>query len=492
VRRIRPRRDPPGGGNLGGGGFLVVHTPKEDFAVDAREIAPRAAKAGLYLDAAGSPRPGATLVGPLAAGVPGSVAGYLLLHERAGKLTRQRVLAPAIELAREGFSVDKGLHDSLALYRDLLAKYPETAAVFLPEGRIPASGDRLRQPELARVLEEISRNGSAGFYRGWFAQRVQEVCEKYGGVLTVGDLFTYQAKVREPIRGSYRGMTVLTMPPPSSGGVCVLEILDLLERGGYESMRREQRAHLLVEASRRAFADRAQYFGDPDAVEVPVADLLDPDYLQSRFLTISMTRATPSADVKGGLAPESKETCHFSVADNEGNAVACTTTLNGAYGCGVAVSGVLLNNEMDDFTLLPGVPNQFGLLQGEANAIAPGRRPVSSMTPTILLREGEVELVLGSPGGPTIISTVAQVLANRYAARMSLEESIRAPRLHCQWMPDEVLSEKLPPDVRRSLEELGHRLRETPRMGDVQAVGRTPMGRLVGESDPRGRGAATR
>ncbi len=482
----------PEAGNLGGGGFLVVHTPQGDFVVDAREVAPRAARAQLYLDADGKPRPGATLVGPLAAGVPGSVAGYLLAHERAGKLPRERILAPAIELARDGFTVDRGLSESLARHRDLLAKYPETAAIFLPEGRIPAAGDRLRQPELARVLEAISKSGSAGFYRGWFAQRVEEVCEKYGGVLTVGDLFTYQAKLREPIRGTYRGLTVLTMPPPSSGGVCLLQILDLLERGGYELMRDGQRAHLFAEASRRAFADRARYFGDPDAVEVPVEELLDPSYLQSRFLTISMTAATPSAAVQGGLASESTQTCHFSVADDQGSAVACTTTLNGAYGCGVAVSGVLLNNEMDDFALLPGVPNQFGLIQGEANAIAPGRRPVSSMTPTILLRGSEVELVLGSPGGPTIISTVAQVVANRYAAQMTLEESIRAPRLHCQWMPDEVLTEPIPAEVRRALEELGHRLREVPRMGDVQAVGRTPMGRLVGASDPRGRGAATK
>ena len=299
--------------------------------------------------------------------------------------------------------------------------------------------------------------------------------------------------MREPIRGTYRGLTVLTMPPPSSGGVCLLQILDLLEHGGYETMRAGQRAHLFVEASRRSFADRAQYFGDPDAVQVPVEALLDPAYLQGRLATVSMTKATPSGEVKGGLPAESKQTCHFSVADDQGNAVACTTTLNGAYGCGVSVSGVLLNNEMDDFTLLPGVPNQFGLVQSDANTIAPHRRPVSSMTPTIVLKDGRVELVLGSPGGPTIISTVALVLANRYAAGMTLEESIRAPRLHCQWMPDEVLTEKLPPDVKASLEALGHRLRESPRpIGDVQAVGRSPMGRLVGQSDPRGRGAGTK
>jgi gamma-glutamyltranspeptidase/glutathione hydrolase len=283
------------------------------------------------------------------------------------------------------------------------------------------------------------------------------------------------------------------MPPPSSGGVCLLQILDMLELGGYDSMRSEQRAHLFIEASRRSFADRAQYFGDPDAVDVPVQKLLDPKYLESRFVTISMTGATPSADVRGGLGPESQETCHFSIADKDGNAVACTTTLNGAYGCGLAVSGVLLNNEIDDFTIVADVPNQFGLVQGEANLIKPGRRPVSSMTPTILLRGNDVDLVVGSPGGPTIISTVAQVIANRYAAEMSLDEAIRAPRLHCQWMPDEVRTEKIPPDLRRALEDLGHRLRESERpIGDVQAVGRTPMGRFVGVSDPRGRGAATK
>jgi gamma-glutamyltranspeptidase/glutathione hydrolase len=483
----------PEAGNLGGGSLLVVHTPKEDFTIDAREVAPRDAKPALYLDMNGKPRRDATLVGPLASGVPGTVAGLLLLHQRAGSLPRERVLAPAIRLAEDGFEVDQGLADSLARHRELLAKYYETASIFLPGGNVPKKGARLQQKELASVLREISMHGAEGFYRGWVAQRIEETSTKYGGILTIGDLFTYQAKVREPLRGTYRDLDVLTMPPPSSGGVCLLQILAMLEMGGYESMRPEQRAHLFIEASRRAFADRAEYFGDPDAVEVPVAKLLDPDYLRSRFLTISMTRATPSADVKGGLPPESKETCHYSVADDQGYAVSCTTTLNGAYGCGVSASGVLLNNEIDDFTLVPNVPNQFGLLQGGKNLLAPGRRPVSSMTPTILLKGGEVEMVLGSPGGPTIISTVAQVISNRYAAGMDLEQAIAAPRLHCQWMPDEVLTEPLPPDLRRALEDLGHRLRESKGpIGDVQAVSRTSMGHLTGASDPRGRGAATR
>jgi gamma-glutamyltranspeptidase/glutathione hydrolase len=282
------------------------------------------------------------------------------------------------------------------------------------------------------------------------------------------------------------------MPPPSSGGVCILQILDLLERGGYGTMRPEQRLHLFVEASRRAFADRARYFGDPDFAPVPVAGLLDPAYLERRFATISMNRATPSGEIGADLA-ESAQTCHFSVAANEGNAVSCTTTLNGAYGCGLTVTGVLLNNEMDDFVIASGAPNQFGLVQSDANVIAPGKRPLSSMAPTILLKDGRVELVLGSPGGPAIISAVAQVIAQRYAAGAELKDAVAHPRVHCQWTPDEVVFERLLPNERRSLEALGHRLRESPRpLGDVQAVGRSPFDRYTGVSDPRGRGEATR
>ena len=293
------------------------------------------------------------------------------------------------------------------------------------------------------------------------------------------------------------GGTGATGPPPSSGGVVMLQMLDMLERGGYAGMRPEQRLHLFAEAGKRAFADRAAYFGDPDFADVPVAELLDPAYVQRRFLEISMTAATPSTAVAGGLGgeeggcggSESEETCHFSVIDREGNAVACTTTLNGAYGCGLAVSGVLLNNEMDDFTFKPGVPNIYGLIQGEANAVAPGKRPLSSMTPTILLKDGKPVLALGSPGGPTIISTVAQVPANHLALGMALPAAVAAPRIHHQWLPDEVIHEELTPEQVRSLTTLGHVLhpRERP-MGDVQAVGYVG-GLLTGVADPRGRGS---
>jgi gamma-glutamyltranspeptidase/glutathione hydrolase len=491
----------PEAGNLGGGGFIVARSAEgRSVVIDARETAPRGAKRDMYLDRRGRPRPDASLVGPLAAGVPGSVAGYLMLHERYGTLPRRRLVEPAIRLAEKGFRVDAGLRASLERNRDLLKRFPETAAIFLPGGEVPRAGDKLRQPALAKVLHAIAENGLHGFYRGWFAQEVQDACKKYGGLLTIGDFYTYRAKERQPLRGMFRGHEILTMPPPSSGGVCLLQMLDLLERGELGALRPEQRLHLFAEAGRRAFADRARYFGDPDFTAVPVAQLLDEDYLAQRFATIRMDRATPSDQVRGGLRAlaaggrrEREETCHFSVLDDAGNAVSCTTTLNGAFGCGLAVSGVLLNNEMDDFTIKPGIPNQFGLLQGEKNAIAPGKRPLSSMTPTILVKDGRPFLVLGSPGGPTIISTVCQVIYRHIAAGLSLKDAIAAPRIHQQWMPDEILFESLTPQERRSLEALGHRLRERKRpMGDVQAVSWNRLDRPTGVSDPRGRGAASK
>jgi len=478
----------PEAGNLGGGGFLLVHRPGERFAIDAREVAPQAATRDMYLDSNGIVRPDLTLVGPLAAGVPGSVAGYLRLHERCGSLPRGRLLAPAIRLAEEGFRVDAGLAASLERNRHLLARFEETRRVFFRDQRPLRQGELLRQPELAAVLRAIAAEGAEGFYRGRIAEAIAAGSAAHGGGITTDDLAAYAPKEREVLSGAFAGHEVVTMPPPSSGGVLLLQILAMLERGGYGTMRPVQRHHFLAEVSRRAFADRTPHFGDPDFVDVPVAELLDPAYLQHRLESIDLTRATPSSEIEGRPLPaESPETCHFSVVDRAGNAVACTTTLNGAYGCGLMVHGVLLNNEMDDFSVKPGIPNQFGLVQGEKNAIEPGKRPLSSMTPAILLREGRPVLVLGSPGGPTIISTVAQVVANRLLLGMDLADAVRAPRLHCQWLPDEILHEELPPAELRALERLGHRLRrKAGPMGDVQAVG-------LGESavsDPRGRGAA--
>jgi gamma-glutamyltranspeptidase/glutathione hydrolase len=479
----------PAAGNLGGGGFILVHSAEEDAVIDAREIAPRAARRDMYLDEQGDPIPDASLVGPLAAGVPGSVAGYARLHSRYGTMDWAELLEPAIRLAEEGFSVSDELRASLERHRELLIQFPETARIFLPGGEV---ADTLRQPELAKVLRAIAERGPRGFYEGWVAESLAETCARYGGRITVGDLYTYESKLRAPLRGRYRGYDVVTMPPPSSGGVVLLQMLGMLERGRDAGMLPTQHLHFFTEVSRRAFADRSFYFGDPDFVEVPVEQLLDPEYLRARFESIVMTRATPSSEVRGGLPlPDSEETCHFSVVDKDGNAVSCTTTLNGAYGCGLAASGVLLNNEMDDFTIKPGVPNQFGLIQSARNAIEPRKRPLSSMTPTIVLEGNRPVLVLGSPGGPKIISAVCQVIARHLGQGVDLEEAVATPRVHCQWLPDEVLTEELPRTEIEALERLGHRLRRAERpIGDVQAVGRTRQGKPFGVSDPRGQGAA--
>ncbi|MHC4223167.1 MAG: gamma-glutamyltransferase [Planctomycetota bacterium] len=484
----------PAAGNLGGGGFLVVHGLEGDITIDARETAPRAAHRDMYLDEAGNPLRDASLVGPLAAGVPGSVAGYLLLMEKHGTLPRHRILEPAIRLAEEGFRVDRGLHESFDRSRELLEKFPETSRIFMPDGDVLRAGDILRQPQLAKVLRAISERGKEGFYEGWVAQRIEETAARHGGRITVADMAEYSAKVREPIRGMFKGYDVITMPPPSSGGVVLLQMLGMLDRSEGAYLRHAQRVHLFSEVGRRAFADRARYFGDPDFVEVPVGELLDPEYLQKRFASVDMARATPSTEVDGGLGgqlTESDATCHFSVVDRFGNAVACTTTLNGSFGCGLAAAGVLLNNEMDDFTVKPGEPNLYGLVQSEKNAIEPGKRPLSSMTPTILLKNGRVRLVLGSPGGPTIISSVCVVIARHIVVDMDLREAVAAPRFHHQWLPDEIVYEELDSEDVSILEKLGHALRKRERpMGDVQAIAVDGSGRAVAVSDPRGRGEA--
>ncbi|MGH7163628.1 MAG: gamma-glutamyltransferase, partial [Planctomycetota bacterium] len=419
------------------------------------------------------------------------VAGYLLLHEKMGKLDRRRLLRPAIQLAEKGFLVDRGLHESLKEAAPRLRRFPETAAIFLPGGAPPAVGNVLAQPELARTLRAIAESGALGFYSGRVADDIARGSREYGGILRRSDLEAYQAKTREPLRRRWRGHDVLTVPPPSSGGIALLQMLSMFEVVDYAAMRPEQRIHFFAEVARRAFADRAGYLGDPDFSEVPVARLLDPEYLRARMTSIEMTRAHSSGEVAAGLgpAPESEATCHFSVVDRDGRAVSCTTTLNGAYGCGLAAAGVLLNNEMDDFTTKPGAPNSYGLVQSGRNSIAPGKRPISSMTPTILLRDGKPWLVLGSPGGPTIISTVCQVILNVEALGMDLPSAVAAPRVHHQWLPDEIVYERIGARERHLLEGLGHKLAKRARpIGDVQAIAIEGDGTVTGASDPRGRG----
>ena len=484
----------PQAGNLGGGGFLIVHTAEADVAIDARETAPAAAERDMYLDADGNVRRDASLVGPLAAGVPGSVAGYLLALEQYGTLPRERVLAPAIRLAEEGFEVDRGLHASLDRAQKLLARFPETAAIFLPGGRVPAVGERLKQPQLARTLRSIAAEGAAGFYRGSVAAEIEKISNRYGGRIRRTDLAGYRARERAPVRGTYRGYEILSMPPPSSGGVILLQMLSMLRRHPLGDLSVPERWHLFIEVERRAFADRSYWFGDPDFVSVPVAALLDPDYIDGRFARVDRLRATPSSRVGHGVPPgaESEETCHFSIVDKHGAAVACTTTLNGSYGCGASAAGVLLNNEMDDFSSKPGAPNLYGLIQGERNAVAPNKRPLSSMTPTIVLdASGRTRYVLGSPGGPTIISTVCQVLVRMIALEQPPAEAVAAPRVHHQWLPDEIQHEKLPSWLLQDLEKRGHKLRaRSAPMGDLQLIVVDENGRPRGYPDPRGRGGA--
>ncbi|MCZ6573868.1 MAG: gamma-glutamyltransferase [Planctomycetota bacterium] len=484
----------PQAGNLGGGGFLIVHTAEADVAIDARETAPAAAERDMYLDADGNVRRDASLVGPLAAGVPGSVAGYLLALEQYGTLPRERVLAPAIRLAEEGFEVDRGLHASLDRARKLLARFPETAAIFLPAGRVPAVGERFKQPQLARTLRSIAAEGAAGFYRGRVALEIEKISNRYGGRIRRSDLAGYRARERAPVRGTYRGYEILSMPPPSSGGVILLQMLSMLRRHPLGDLSEPERWHLFIEVARRAFADRSYWFGDPDFVSVPVAALLDPDYIDGRFARVDRLRATPSSRIGHGVPPgaESEETCHFSIVDRHGNAVACTTTLNGSFGCGASAAGVLLNNEMDDFSSKPGAPNLYGLIQGERNAVAPNKRPLSSMTPTIVLdAHGRVRYVLGSPGGPTIISSVCQVLVRLLALRQAPAEAVAAPRVHHQWLPDEIQHEELPSWLLRDLEKRGHKLRaRCGPMGDLQLIVVDEDGRARGYPDPRGRGGA--
>jgi len=471
----------PEAGNLGGGGFLVVRTPDGAHVVDAREVAPKASTRDMYLGPDGEPVREKSLVGPLAAGVPGSVDGFLVLHERWGSRPLAELMQPAIRLAEQGFPVDDGLRASLRRAEPLLRRFPESAGFVRP-------GATLRQPALAKILRAIRDRGRAGFYEGAFPRAVAAASERYGGRLTAADFAAYRAKVRVPLRGRAFGCEIVTMPPPSSGGVVLLQILGMMERAGFAEREPADRWHLFVEASRRAFADRARYFGDPDFVDVPIQALLDDAYLDRRFESIAVPSSTPSSDVAGGLGPEHEETCHFSVVDDKGVAVACTTTLNGAYGCGLAVHGVLLNNEMDDFTAKPGVPNQFGLIQSAKNAVEPGKRPLSSMTPTIVAKDGDVFLVTGSPGGPTIISTVAQIVLRRTAHGASLEDAVRAPRLHHQWQPDVVIHDGLPGELARALRERGHRVVGRPRpLGDAQSITRE-RGQWIAVADPRGRG----
>ncbi len=478
----------PEAGNIGGGGFLVYrHAAGEVLALDFREKAPAGATRDMYLDAQGNPTD-RSVTGHLSVGVPGSVAGLAEAHRRLGRLPWADLVAPTIALARDGFAVDSFRNRSIAGDSARLSRFPASAASFLPGGRPPAVGSILVQSDLAVTLAAIRDRGTDGFYRGPVADRLVAEMRRGGGLVTHADLRAYRAVWRDPIRLGYRGRTIYSMSPPSSGGITLALILNML--AGPDTLPpfgSPALLHLEAEVMRRAFIERNRWLGDPDVVTMPVERLLSGEYAAELRAGIVRDRATPTPAFTE--RPEGDHTTHLSVVDADGNAAAITTTLNNSYGSAVTVAGAgfLLNDEMDDFTVAPGRPNLYGLVQGEANAIAPGKRMLSAMTPTIVLDpEGRLEMVLGTPGGPTIITQVYHVLSNVLDHGMSLADAVSAPRMHHQALPDRIQVERdgFPAEVLAALRAMGHEVRERNTMGDVEAIRRTPAG-WEGVSDPR-------
>jgi gamma-glutamyltranspeptidase/glutathione hydrolase len=489
----------PVAGNLGGGGFMMIRRANGDTEIiDYRERAPIAASRDMYLDKEGNVVKGASTIGYKAAGVPGTVAGLALALSRHGKLKWSDVVEPARKLAAEGFTLDYHVVRTMQGSEKLLDRFPDSKKIFLRDGNLYQEGEKLVQPELAATLERIKTQGPREFYAGKTAELIAADMKANGGLITERDLKEYEPTIRKPLIGTYRGYEIVTMPPPSSGGAALLEMLNILEtyNVGEMSPGSADAIHLIVEAQRRAFADRAEYMGDADFVKVPVAGLISKKYAASLARTIDPNHATPSSQVRAGQPSgyESTETTHFTVVDEQGNVVTNTYTLNGGFGCGATAkgTGVLLNNEMDDFTSKPGVPNSYGLLQSENNAIVPHKRPLSAMTPTIVLKDGKVLFAVGSPGGPTIINTVLQIVVNVIDFGMNIQQAIDAPRVHHQWMPDEIRWERygLNRDTRMELEKRGHKFAERPGfLGDAQGIMiDAKTGIRLGASDPRGGG----
>ncbi|HRO10514.1 gamma-glutamyltransferase [Amaricoccus sp.] len=460
----------PQAGNVGGGGFMTVRfADGRTTFLDFRERAPAAATAGMYLDDAGNIVEGASTDTFLAVGVPGSVAGLELAREKYGTRSREELIAPAIALARDGFALTDYDASALNDAAQMFARDPAANAIFAkPDGAPFVAGDTLTQPDLAATLTAISEGGRDGFYTGPVAEKIVAASEAKGGLFTLDDLADYQVRELDPVACSYRGYEIVSSPPPSSGGVIICEILNVLE--GYPlaflGPDSAETVHLMVEAMRHAYVDRNSALGDPDFVDNPVARLTDKAYAAEIRTRIDPYRAGVSADLMPEPVAESVETTHYSIIDAEGNAVAVTYTLNGSFGTGIVAdgTGILLNNEMDDFTAKPGTPNMYGLVQGDANAVAPGKSPLSSMSPTIVSRGGSPFMVIGSPGGPRIITITLETILNVIDHGMNIQEAIDAPRIHHQWLPDVVLAEPyaLSPDTVRLLTGMGHRVTGDP------------------------------
>src|SRR5947209_2126703 len=494
----------PSAGNLGGGGFMMIRLRDgRTTAIDYREMAPALATHNVYQDEKGNliQGEGSSLVGYRAAGVPGTPAGLEMALKKygSGKLTWSQLIEPARRLAADGFPLYYSLARSLRSNEGFFEPYEDSRKIYNNNGNYYKEGAVWRQPELAATLARLQKSGAREFYQGETARLIAEDMKRHNGLITIEDMRNYVAKERVPLRSTYRGYEIISMPPPSSGGAVLIETLNILE--GYDLRKMDwsspERYHLLTEAMRRAFADRAEYMGDADFVKVPVSGIIDKAYAARLRSTIDLNHASRSTEVRAGKPAgyEAEETTHFTVVDAKGNVVSNTYTLNGGFGSGVIAkgTGVLLNNEMDDFAAKPGVPNAYGLIQGERNAVGPHKRPLSAMTPTFVLRkDGSLWFAVGSPGGPTIINTVLQVIINVIDYDMNIQQAIDAPRIHHQWLPDEIVYEpyKISYDTQRALQSLGHKLVSNPRyMGDAQGIMiEEKTGTRLGASDPRNDG----
>jgi gamma-glutamyltranspeptidase / glutathione hydrolase len=465
----------PSAGNIGGGGFMLIRfADGRSTFIDFRERAPESASRNMYLDASGKATED-SVIGYRAAGVPGTVRGLEYASKKYGRKPWAELVRPSVVLAEKGFRVSWGLAQGLKNSAKNLSKFPESNRIFLRNGKFYEMGETLAQPELGRVLARIEKQGARDFYEGETARLLSADVLLHGGHISLDDLKNYAPVERKPLAGTYKGYQILTAPPPSSGGAGVLQMLGVLEGTGFakEGAGSASSLHWMAETMRRYFADRARHMGDPDFHQVPVTKLLDPKYIAGLRASIRPDRASPSAAVKAGAFGESAETTHYTVADAEGNVVAVTYTLNGGYGSKVTATGlgILLNNEMDDFAPKPGEPNMYGLVQGEANAIQPRKRPLSSMTPTIVLRDGKPYLAVGSPGGPTIINTVLQVIVNVLDFKLNVQDAVNRPRIHHQWLPDELKVEPgFSPDTIKLLEARGHTIKPVSSQGEVCAI----------------------
>ena len=484
----------PYAGNIGGGGFMVFRKANgETGGLDYREKAPLAAHADMYLDSLGNVIPGKSTLGATAVGVPGTVAGVIAVHEKFGSLSLKEIMAPVIELAKKGVVVTENQAKRLENYRDIFMEVNSDTTFF---ATVYKTGDTIKYPALANTLQKISDQGKDGFYKGEVAEKLASFIQAKGGYLTIEDLEKYEAKWRSPITFHYKDLKIISMSPPSSGGFTINQIFKMMEpydlsSYGHNSVKSIQ---LFTEASRRAYADRNYFLGDPDFVEIPLKELLSDQYLHERMQNFSFDKATKSSEVSHGEVQivESDQTTHYSIVDSFGNAIAATTTINGGYGSKLFSDelGFFLNNEMDDFSSKPGVPNMFGLVGAEANSISAEKRMLSSMTPTIVEKNGALWMVVGTPGGSTIITAVAQTILNCYEFNMSMQDAVNAPRFHHQWLPDAIIFEPegFEQNLLTALKNKGYIINEenTPVIGKVDAIKILPSGKLEGGADRRG------